>query len=450
MKKTKRKTNKRKNKTQKRKAMLRVPGQWEPQEYIYLAYPTSGSAARPEILKKYTNLPEITDIQSEIIKLGSKFVKIVMIFSTQQEANGFMKKYAQKLKGCTFYYYIIPHCDIWIRDSGMEFLCNKEKQVLIDHNFQLWGYKHNKIRGSWKNCDVPNNIPKTIAKKQKINVKAFTTQGMNAEGGNRTFNGDGVCVSNITTELQRHSPLDICTITANIKKLYNLKKILWLVDMDPDDTKTDMGAIAEEGAKKVYTAIGTGGHTDEICRFVNKNTVVLSGLGGDIDKKYGYKLGEYAIRSEIAMSRNYNVLKRYKIDNKPLNIVRMPIPDMPTIPINKKDGTYSLIKQVAPTKLTKTIKILPASSYINFLITNKCVFIPGWSIGCKDPTSRKKLKKTDKMAYDIFTRLFPDRKIFQINNLAYNVGGGGFNCTYCDQPKLGVNPKQHTPIQVTL
>ena len=106
--------------------MLRVPGQWEPQEYIYLAYPTSGSAARPEILKKYTNLPEITDIQSEIIKLGSKFVKIVMIFSTQQEANGFMKKYAQKLKGCTFYYYIIPHCDIWIRDSGMEFLFNKE------------------------------------------------------------------------------------------------------------------------------------------------------------------------------------------------------------------------------------------------------------------------------------------------------------------------------------
>jgi len=435
-------TKRKRNKTAKNTKNLRVPGQWEPQECIYLAYPTNGNGVRPSIMKKYTNLPEMTDIQSEIIKLGSKYIKIVMIFSTTYELNSFINKYSQKLKGCTFYYYIIPHCDVWIRDTGMEFLCNKNRQVLVNHNFKLWGYTHNKINGPWKHCDVPNKIPPIVAKKQHINVKTFTNKKMNAEGGNRSFNGAGVCVANITTELQRNAPLSIDAIEQQIKKLYNLKKMLWLVDMDPDDIKTDMGAIAMEKARKVYTAIGTGGHTDEICRFVNRNTVVLAGLGGDFEKKYGYVPGQYTFRSELAMSRNYNILKRYKIGTKPLNIVRLPISDVPTIEITKEDGSYSLIKQVTKYPLDKKIRILPASSYVNFLITNKCVFIPGWSIGCKDPRVKKRLEKTDKMAYNTFKKLFPKRKIFQVNNLAYNVAGGGFNCTYCDQPKLGFKPKQ--------
>ena len=427
-----------KNKVEK----FRVPGQFEKQACIYLTYPTYGNFMSSDKLDKYTDLPTIQEVQAKIIQNAHQDVRVILIISKIDELHNFISTHRSILKNCRFYYYLIKHCDIWIRDTGMEFLCNKKRQILVDHNFRLWGYLKTKIRGAWRKCDIPNKIPAAVARLQGIPVESFRGY-YQAEGGNRTFNGDGVCIANIDVELQRNAPMSVGKIEKFLIKAYHLKKIIWLVAGLKDDSMTNLSTLAmSNSGKKTYSPIGTGGHVDEICRFVDLRTVVLAGLGGDYVKKYGYIPSQIVIDNEAACSLNCNILKRHKIGNKFLKIIRLPLPDVATLDVDENELIYGTIKQVSATPIKKRIKIAPASSYVNFLITNKKVFVPAFSHGCKVPNIRRRLVRTDKMAYSTFKRLFPKHEIIQLNNMAYNVGGGGFNCTYSSQPMLGFKKQQ--------
>jgi agmatine deiminase len=71
-----------------------------------------------------------------------------------------------------------------------------------------------------------------------------------------------------------------------------------------------------------------------------------------------------------------------------------------------------------------TAYYLPASSYLNFLVTNKAVLIPKyWKPGLPESTRLKdeKIKK-------IFETYFSERKIIQINPMGLNFNGGGIHC----------------------
>ena len=430
-------TRKRRGKNQ-----LRVPGQFEPQACIYLAYPSNGGSLPAKKLHPHTDLPTVDGIQASIISKAHRVVRVILIVSDMGELHDFVRDYRHILKGSSFYYYVIKHCDVWIRDTGMEFLCSKSRQVLVDHNFRLWGYREAKIRGSWKDCDIPNKIPRAVGRIQGIPVESFVGH-YSAEGGNRSFNGKGVCIANIAVELQRNTPMSLCEIERFLMKAYRLKKIIWLVAGVKDDDMTNFGPVAiSASGQKTYTAIGTGGHTDEACRFVGPRTVVLAGLGGDYLKKYGYVPSQVVIEGEARCAVNYNILKRQKVQGRALEIVRLPLPDVAEVETVVGDGIYSLVRQTAAAPVEGAIKVAPASSYVNFLVTNKQVFVPAFSKGSKVDGVRARLKKTDEMARRTFKRLFPDRQIIQINNMAYNVGGGGFNCTYSSQPLMGFKSSQ--------
>ena len=438
--------------TRKRKSggRLRVPGQFEAQACIYLAYPSNGSSVPAKKMRSYTDLPTIQSIQASIIAKAHNVVRVVLIVSSMEELRRFVRDYRPILKGSHFYYYVIKHCDIWIRDTGMEFLCGRSRQVLVDHNFTLWGYREAKIRGSWKNCDIPNKIPRAVARLQGIPVESFVGRYA-AEGGNRSFNGRGVCIANVAVELQRNAPMSLSEIESYLLRAYRLKKIIWLVAGVKDDDMTNFGPMAiSGGGQKTYTAIGTGGHTDELCRFVGPSTVVLAGLGGDYMKKYGYIPSQIVVEGEARCAVDYNILKRHKVGGRHLTIARLPLPEVALLEVGKGDGIYSLIQQVAATPVKGRVKIAPASSYVNFLVTNKQVFVPAFSRGCKLPGVRAKLEKTDEMARRTFRRLFPKREIIQINNMAYNVGGGGFNCTYSSQPLEGFKPTQEPRTSISV
>ena len=425
-----------------RRDRLRVPGQFEAQACIYLAYPSNGSSLPARKLRPLTDLPTIQGVQASIIAKSHRVVRVILIVSNMEELRRFIREYRDILKGSSFYYYVIKHCDIWIRDTGMEFLCNRRRQVLVDHNFQLWGYREAKIRGSWKDCDIPNKIPRTVSRLQGIPVESFVGR-YSAEGGNRSFNGKGVCIANVAVELQRNAPMSLCEIERFLLKAYRLKKIIWLVAGVKDDDMTNFGPVTiSGGGKRTYTAIGTGGHTDEVCRFVGARSVVLAGLGGDYVKEYGYVPSQVVIEGEARCAVNYNILKRHKVQGRSLEIARLPLPDVAEVEVTTGDGIYSLIRQTAATPVKGGVKVAPASSYVNFLVTNKRVFVPAFSKGCKVKGVRARLERTDEMARRTFSRLFPDRKIVQINNMAYNVGGGGFNCTYSSQPLQGFKRSQ--------
>jgi agmatine deiminase len=63
-------------------------------------------------------------------------------------------------------------------------------------------------------------------------------------------------------------------------------------------------------------------------------------------------------------------------------------------------------------------------SYINFYLANKGIVMPAFGY-----------KAHDKAAYDLFSRLFPDYKLSQIDALDVFAGGGGIHCITQQQPK---------------
>jgi agmatine deiminase len=101
------------------------------------------------------------------------------------------------------------------------------------------------------------------------------------------------------------------------------------------------------------------------------------------------------------------------------------------------DGVYdylaandSIIKQNPLPKDGKPIKVILASSYLNFLISNKVVVAQKfWKPGAPEAW-----KALDKKAQDILQKAFPDRKIVAIDPRAINIGGGGIHCNTQQKP----------------
>jgi agmatine deiminase len=64
-----------------------------------------------------------------------------------------------------------------------------------------------------------------------------------------------------------------------------------------------------------------------------------------------------------------------------------------------------------------------AATYVNFYICNGGVILPAFG----DPRDREALEQV--------TRLFPDRKVVQINTREIAYGGGNIHCITQQQPK---------------
>lgn len=402
---------------------MRVAGQFEKLACVYLAL-SDFDPVNPKKVK--SNLKTVWSVQSEMIKSISPYVRPVVICSSEKQ----LKEFTEKQEFKELYYYIIPHDDIWIRDSGVEWVINEKEQIMVNHNFGLWGYINTKITGDWAKFDNPSNIPGKLSKILSQKLVEFP-EWYKGEGGNRSFNGKGTLICNIGCELQRNPGKKIEEIEKELYKIFNLKKIIWLPIGVADDDLSFQGPKMYHNGIPCYTMIATGGHVDEFCRFINSNTVVLSGLGNI--KKYSYLPSNLTIETENRMSLVESVLKNETDqDGNPLNIIRIPIPECDLVELDKDDETYQTLGQLYD-HLEDKIYGIPASSYGNFLLANDSIVVSQYSIGNEED---KKLKETDEMVIEIFKKHF--KNVIGINNLALNCGGGGFNCTTCDQPLEGL------------
>ena len=122
---------------------------------------------------------------------------------------------------------------------------------------------------------------------------------------------------------------------------------------------------------------------DDICKFVNKNTVVAVDEENPNDENYK------------PMKENLEILK----GEKKLNIVKIPMP---------KSLYFKNQK-------------LPVS-YANFLIANGSVLVPTFN------------DENDRKALGILSELFPDRKVTGIHAVDLAWGLGTIHCLTKEQP----------------
>jgi agmatine deiminase len=159
---------------------------------------------------------------------------------------------------------------------------------------------------------------------------------------------------------------------------------------NPDFTKADYEAVFKEylGITNVIW-LGNGiegddthGHIDDLCRFVNENTVVTI-VESDV-KDSNYK----------PLQDNLKRLQNAKLeDGNPLNIIALPMPKRIIF-----DGL-----------------VLPAS-YANFLILNNCVLVPTFN------------DANDRIALNILAECFTNREIIGINAIDLIWGFGTLHC----------------------
>ena len=145
----------------------------------------------------------------------------------------------------------IPTNDAWIRDNGPCFLVPTDvtaPPVLLDWEFNSWGNKYPPF-------DLDNAVPARIA---ELTGHQRICPGIVLEGGAIDGNGDGIILTTKSCLLNpnRNSSIATGEIEEYLSRYVGAKQVIWLDGEIPGDD--------------------TDGHVDQIARFVNPTTVLLS------------------------------------------------------------------------------------------------------------------------------------------------------------------------------
>ena len=405
------------------------PGEFEEQEAVWMGWPTYENKAGWSVKDLhvqiwaamapyvYVNVAVNPDDPKKGLKYRAQIAEIKVL----------MKKYHVPENRIRFRK--IRHEDVWWRDMGPIYLIDgKGHRAVADFSFNGWGYEANDSEYSRKE----GSIDVQIARLEGIK-KIFKTR-MISEGGDRELNGKGVMIVVEAVEIQRNPGMTREQMESEFKKVLGVKKIIWLKKGRYDDDQTFTGCLPDkDGKKELYTVIATGGHIDEHVRFVSPNRILYTEVSEEEAKD-----DPIAAENRKRFEENLQIMKSATDqDGKPFELIAMP--SAPTIieTLQPGDGVYDYLasndsmKKLNKIPEGKPIKVILASSYLNFLITNRVVLAQKFWLEGR-PEGWKKL---DDQAMKILQAQFPDRKVIAFDAKAINIGGGGIHCNTQQVPK---------------
>ncbi len=338
-----------------------LPAEWEPHQATWIGWPHN-------INDWQGKFASIKWVYAEIVKYISHGEKVrILVQSKDQKlkAENVLKSVNADLSNIEFF---IKKTDRgWLRDSSPFFIKEKKSLTAVDFKFNAWS--------KYKNFKLDDKVPSYIS--NKFNFKKVTAeyngQQVVLEGGAVDTNGKGTLITTeeclLDKKVQVRNP---GFEKEDYEKIFNkysgISNDIWL----------GTGIVGDD----------THGHVDDLCRFVNHNTVVI-------------------VQEDNNLDENYKLLKENKErfatiileDGSNLNVVELPMPS----PV-----------------MFKGVR-LPAS-YANFYITNYAVLVPTFN----DPN--------DRIALGILSELFPDRKVVGFYSVDLVLGLGTIHCLTHEQP----------------
>ncbi len=334
----------------------RFPAEWEKHQATLLSFPSEGR----DWPGKYH---AIKWAFVEIIKKITSFESVILVVKSDELREKVSIMLEQAHVDSTRVNYIIKDTNRnWMRDSGPAIVKTSDGGLeAIQFGFTGWA--------KYKNHKKDQGIPEVVANHLGIPITQaiYNNKLVVLEGGSIDVNGLGTL---ITTEECLMDPIVQIRNQGFRKEDYEnvfreylgVTNTIWLGNgIDGDDTH---------------------GHVDDICRFINRNTV-LAVQEKDTSDPNHHKL-------EV----NLEILKNAHLENgDKLNVVTMPM----------------------PARLDFEDLRLPAS-YVNFLITNDCILMPTFN------------DKNDYKALGILTDLFPGRDVIGINAVDLVWGLGTLHC----------------------
>nr|WP_314840035.1 agmatine deiminase family protein [uncultured Flavobacterium sp.] len=333
----------------------RFPAEWEKQQGMLLCFPHNG--------KDWPGKYEAVQWAFvEFIKKVATFETVFLVVADENQkikVNTMLETAHVELKNVS---YIIHKTNrSWMRDSGPIIIKNGAEREALNFNFNGWA--------KYKNIQLDKFVPAKVGEFLNIPVTQVMYKGkpVIVEGGAIDVNGRGTLLT--SEECLMHPDIQVRNAgftkedyEAVFKEYLGVTNVIWLGDgIEGDDTH---------------------GHIDDLCRFVNEDTIVTIVENDPLDKNYK------------PLQDNLKRLQNAKLENgKSPIIVVLPMPK----------------------KLEFDGLRLPAS-YANFLILNQCVLVPTFN------------DSNDRKALNILAECFPDREIIGINATDFIWGFGTLHC----------------------
>lgn len=333
----------------------RFPAEWEKQQGVLLCFPHNGN----DWPGKYE---AVKWAFVEFIKKVATFEEVFLMVAdeNQKEKVSIMLETAHV--DLSKVSYIIQKTNrSWMRDSGPIIVKNGEHREALNFNFNGWA--------KYKNIQLDKHVPAKVGEFLNIPVTQVIYKGkpVIVEGGAIDTNGRGTLLT--SEECLMHPDIQVRNpnfskedYEAVFKEYLGITNVIWLGDgVEGDDTH---------------------GHIDDLCRFVNEDTIVT--IVETDPQDHNYK----------PLQDNLKRLQNAKLENgKSPVIVALPMP---------KRLDFEGLR-------------LPAS-YANFLILNNSVLVPTFN------------DSNDRVALNILSECFPDREIIGISCTDFIWGFGTLHC----------------------
>jgi agmatine deiminase len=347
-----------------------MPAEWEPHAATWLAWPHH----QADWPGKMEAIRWVYGEMARKISPGETVRLLVRHLAEKKLAASYLQRAGCDLKKVEFVVY--PTNRGWMRDTGPIFVGKNSKSkvkspksetAIVHFHFNAWA-RDNYWR---KDRKIPEIAARLLGK--KLFQAEYGGKPFVLEGGGIEVNGRGTLLT--TEECYLHPTIQVrnpgmtrAQYDETFKKFLGVKNPLWLLKGPAGDD--------------------THGHIDDICRFVNRKTLVLVREKNPRDINYK------------PLAENWERVREFRLEDgsKP-EIIPLPMP--------------------AP--LCFGERRLPAS-YANFYICNACVIVPTFN----DPN--------DRVALGILSELFCDRPVVGIHAVDLVLGSGSLHCLTQQQP----------------
>ena len=335
--------------------MRRMPAEWEQQQGLLLCFPHNGN----DWPGKYAA------IQWAFVEFIKKVALVEMVFlmvadeKLQAKVIDMLEMAHVNISNVSFILHKTNRS--WMRDSGPIIVKNGNNREAINFNFNGWA--------KYQNFQLDKHVPLKVSNYLNIPLTQATYDGKPVilEGGAIDVNGKGTLIT--SEECLLHPTIQVrnknftkADYEAVFKEYLGITNVIWAGD----------GIIGDD----------THGHIDDLCRFVNENTIIT--VVENDKNSPNYK----------ALQDNLKRLKNAVLENGEVpNIVELPMPE-----------------QIDFDQLA-----LPAS-YANFVILNNCILVPTFN------------DVNDRIALNIIQSCFPDRKVIGISAIDLIWGFGTLHC----------------------
>jgi agmatine deiminase len=390
-----------------------APGEFEPQEYIWLSWKEQG----------FLGSAPFSSVATEMMRILTPEVKVRLLYSNERPPYSFGKyrartvapdKAAADIRAklaragidvsrveLVFY----PKSFGAIQDPGPFFLRSSDGRLaLADYRY-----------------DHPDPRSEAMDRALAVQLGLPTVSSkLVSEGGGRQSNGRGTLLLVKTVELARNPGWTLNAIEREHLRVHGAKKAIWLEQGPADE---EWGRL-----KDGRYGIGTGGHVDVFARFADPSTVLLAEVSPAQRDAHPIAAETYA-----RMERNRDILlKATDQDGSRLRVVTVPVPDPLT-------ATYSYNEMTAEEKAWfegaregEQIEFYLPAGYLNFIIANGVVLTAKLG-GNGRPQS---FSAADRLANKALSAAFPNRKVVQIDVEPLLRDGAGLHCHSRNQPAI--------------